>query len=431
MALVLVGVTPTPARAVGEPPWATGASQADDLRISLLTFGPGDDIPAWFGHSALVVEDRERHHARVYNYGMFDFGSDMLVKFATGRLVFWVGQASLRATLRHYERANRSIRLQVLNLPPAQRMEVAEFLAWNVRPENRDYLYDHYFDNCATRIRDVIDDAVDGQLAAATAARDPLTLREHTRRHAQHSPYIDFVMMLWMNDSIDEPIRRWDAMFLPERVAREIAQLSYTDAQGRTRELVQNSRTLFAADRPPVPETPNAGWLRTLLAGTVLAAGGLLLATAWRRSRRRAWRVAFGLYNAAVGGVVGLPGLLLVTFWFTDHTITHFNENALMANPLTFLALPFGGALAFGAQRVAGWLRWSWWALAIGTALAVLLQIVPGFNQANAMVIAGLWPLNWGMAVAWWLAMPAYRGRPADAQTLVAAASGSSEQASA
>ena len=77
-------------------PWADGRSAPEDLEVSLVTFGPGDDIPSWFGHSALVVEDRRRGEARLYNYGMFDF--DKFARFALGRLEFWVGEASVGGT---------------------------------------------------------------------------------------------------------------------------------------------------------------------------------------------------------------------------------------------------------------------------------------------------------------------------------------------
>src|SRR5690349_2233252 len=86
------------------PPWLTGESAPEDLDIFLITFGPGTDIPSWFGHGALGVRDRKLRQALLYNYGMFSFDNAMLAKFATGRLEFWVGDASVQGTLGHYRR---------------------------------------------------------------------------------------------------------------------------------------------------------------------------------------------------------------------------------------------------------------------------------------------------------------------------------------
>src|SRR4051812_41583072 len=86
-------------------------SRPDDLLIKLVTFGPGDDVFNYFGHNAMIVEDTSQHLARLYNFGMFHFGVDMLPNYLKGKLTFWVGEASVRATYAHYRAANRSVRV--------------------------------------------------------------------------------------------------------------------------------------------------------------------------------------------------------------------------------------------------------------------------------------------------------------------------------
>src|SRR3954468_7087916 len=140
LGLLLLGA---PASAAPRPPWGTGESHGEDLIISLVTFSPGDDVASWWGHGSLVVEDRRLGQARLYNYGMFSFDSTMLSRYAMGRLEFWVAEAGVGGTYRAYRAMNRDVRVQELNLTPAQRLEIGRLLATNVLPENRDYLYHH------------------------------------------------------------------------------------------------------------------------------------------------------------------------------------------------------------------------------------------------------------------------------------------------
>jgi len=147
--------------AISQVPWFTGNSKAENLRIKLVTFGPGDDIPSWWGHGGIIVEDIEHKISRIYNFGLYSFDNTMLLRFVMGRLIFSVGDFSAPGYLKYYEKMNRDVRIQTLNLSPKSRLDMAEALAINTLPENKDYLYDHYRDNCSTRLRDVIDDAVD------------------------------------------------------------------------------------------------------------------------------------------------------------------------------------------------------------------------------------------------------------------------------
>ncbi|MFB6372877.1 MAG: DUF4105 domain-containing protein, partial [Bradymonadaceae bacterium] len=101
---------PTGARAqVADAPWENGQSRGEDLRVKLVIFSPGDQVPNWFGHAALVVEDTRLRESRLYNYGMFSFDGTLLVKFAMGRLWFWVGELSEVRTYRAYKSQGRDV----------------------------------------------------------------------------------------------------------------------------------------------------------------------------------------------------------------------------------------------------------------------------------------------------------------------------------
>jgi len=392
-----------PAHAAPPAPWGTGESRGEDLAISLVTFSPGDDVASWWGHGSLVVEDRRLGQARLYNYGMFSFDSTMLSRYAMGRLEFWVAEAGVTGTYRAYRSANRDVRVQELNLTPEQRVEVGRLLATNVLPENRDYLYHHYNDNCVTRLRDMVDRAIGGQLQEAAKAPGRMTLREHTRRYTAVSPPMSALLDFLMNDEIDRPITRWEEAFLPDELERQLASLQVTGPDGQKAPLVARSWEFYKSDRTPPPEEPPSYGPWMLLLG--LAIGGSAVGLAyWGRRGARLPRVLLGLEHVVLGLVLGFPGTALFVMWlFTDHTVTYRNENLFLANPLTLLVVPLGIGLVFGSTRARAGLRVVWLALAVSGVLGVLLKVIPVFNQDNWRLIAFILPISLGFAGAFHL----------------------------
>ncbi|MCY1031532.1 DUF4105 domain-containing protein [Corallococcus sp. BB11-1] len=393
----------SPARAASVPPWGKGESRGEDLSIWLVTFSPGDDVFAWWGHGSLVVEDRARQLQRLYNYGMYSFDDQTVVRFAKGRLEFWVGESSVNGTFRLYKSLGRDVRVQELNLTPEQRVKVAKRLADNVLPENREYLYEHYSDNCVTRLRDMIDSAVGGRLSEAERAPARMNLREHTRRYTAVNPPMSLLLDFMMNDSIDKPITRREEAFLPDELEQQVAELKVPGVDGQPVSLVEKQWDYYLSSRPRPPATPPdfGPWI---LALGVLLGGSALGLAAWERRGSRAARILLGVENMVVGLVLGIPGLALVVMWVgTDHVVTHHNENLFLANPVTLLAVPYGLRLTWNSVKARARLKWVWGFLAVTGALGVVLKVLPWFDQDNWRLIALILPISLGMAGAFWL----------------------------
>lgn len=395
----------SPARAQSLAPWGTGASRGEDLSIYLVTFSPGDDVPSWFGHGALVVEDPVQKDSRIYNYGMFSFDSSMLARYAMGRLEFWVAAHNPGPVFRLYRSLERDIRLQELALTPAQKVALGRLLAENVLPENASYLYHHYNDNCVTRLRDALDKVLGGQLQAATSGPGRMTLREHTQRYSSASVGMSLLLDFLMNDEIDQPTTRWQEAFLPAELERQVAELQVVGEDGQKRPLVAKNLSVYTSSRPPTPEQPPRDEPLLLLVGLALGGGAVGLALWGRRRGGRAPRILLGLENVLAGLVFGVPGLALFIMWlFTEHTVTYRNENLFLANPLTLLALPLGLQLLRGSEKARARLHKVWVVLAALGLLGLALKVLPAFDQDNWRLIALLLPLNVGMAGALLLA---------------------------
>ncbi len=386
-------------------PWSTGQSRGEDLRISLVTFSPGDTLTEFWGHTGLLVEDVASRQARLYDYGHFGFGTGFVHKFVQGRLEFWADQAPAEPTFRFYAQAlKRDVRLQELALAPDQALRLAQALSENVRPENRDYLYHHYDDNCSTRPRDLIDTAFGGQLSAATSGPSPTTLRELTRRYSMVSPPMLLILDFLQNDQLDRPITLRQHAFLPDELEAQLAALIVTRPDGTRGPAVRRAWTYFQSERPrPPARAPDwTPWLLGL--GGLLGGLALLLTRWWTRRGAQLPRVLLGLLTAGLGGAFGVVGLALFFIGgFTDHAVAHRNENLFLANPITLAALPLGLMLAFGSAPARTGLRWVWSCLAASTLLGLALKVLPSFDQDNWNIVALVLPVNLGFAAAAWL----------------------------
>jgi len=377
---------------------------SDSLEIKLVTIDPGDELTTWWGHTGLIVEDQLTGQSLFYNYGLFSFEQDnFLTNFARGRLIFWVGVWHTELALRFYKSQNRTIRIQVLDLPVSRKQEMAAFLAKNVRPENREYLYDHYYDNCATRIRDIFDRDTEGQFHKFTSGPSQFTLRGLTRRFTHRNFLMDWLLMFLMNDTIDQPIRQWDDMFLPTELEKYVGMFSYADTINRTCKMVKDTSVYYeAVNAYQVPDTPPVHWPKGLLIGTMTGIIGIGMAIGINKNKRAAW-IFYGMYLFLLGIWFGIPGTVLFFMSIlTDHVVTYYNENLFLANPLTFLFIPAGIGLIFKHR---GAIRYTPVLIYLTTGIALLLmplKILHSFDQDNLLSIMLILPPLLLNALAWW-----------------------------
>jgi hypothetical protein len=400
---------------------AADALGGSELRVYLMTMGPGAAVWERFGHNAIWIGDRSVQPDTAYNYGLFDFRQEnFLLRFIRGQMWYWMAGFPAEPYVQTYVRDNRSVWLQELNLPPRARLELREFLRWNERPENRFYHYDYYQDNCSTRVRDAIDRVIGGAIEAQTASRPTgTTYRFHTQRLTANDPLIFTGLLLALGQQVDRPISAWQEMFLPLALRDHVRQVTVTGPDGSQVPLVASERTLFESTAPPPPGAPPS-WLHWyLLVGTVI--GALAAALGGLALRRAAGRLGLAVVAVVWGSLAGLAGVVLAGLWaFTDHAMAYRNENLFQVNPLA-LALAVLVPLALAGSGRAR--RWAW-ALALGLAavsfLGLVLQVLPGMDQVNGQVIALALPIHLGFALGLWRALgPSAGVRPVSGVTSV------------
>lgn len=398
-AILAAAMAGPPALARAQTPAPAGDPAA--LSVYLLTMGQGDLVWEKFGHNAIWIHDPGGGTDRVYNYGVFDFASPgYWTRFIEGTWIYELAVHDIRETVAQYRYFDRTVVAQELNLTPAEKAELREFLEINARPENREYLYDYYRDNCSTRVRDVIDLATGGALSASTGGvQTGTTYRWHSRRLIASDRLAYTGLAAGLGPAADLPITAWEEMFLPERLKERVRDATVERPDG-AEPLVLSEQVLYAASREPEREEPPAWVLWYLLIGSAIGATFVVLGAAAAGGGAAA-RFVFAALASVWSLLVGTGGLILVGLWaFTDHTIAHANENLLHISPIALPLALLAAALPYGVRWAAESARVLALTIAGISALGVVMQFLPGLDQVNGEVIALMLPAHAGLAVA-------------------------------
>ncbi|HET9621653.1 MAG TPA: DUF4105 domain-containing protein [Kofleriaceae bacterium] len=360
------------------PPDAAALAQQTPV-IDLLTMGVGSLIWERHGHIALCVLYGDARD-RCYNYGVGDFHHPIGMAWgflrATG--AFWVDKAPPEDMLWIYKHTDRTIWHQPLPLTPDEKKKVIAKLEHDVLPEYSHYAYDHFWDNCTTRVRDILDDATGGKLSAMKEPVGDQTFRDLARAGffgvemplGSRLPLL--VTDLAMGRATDRVPTYYERMFLPQYL-REAA----TKLWG-----VQPQVLYERKGPPPASDGPDGRWM-LVLAILVLTIPAWLTRLVGRFERT-------GLLLSILPYFV-LGGVLTLLAIVSPLPYVRWNETCLVLFPLDII-LPF-----LSAPRRRGYAR----ARLIMIAVLFVLWLVhvikapmlaPMLWPAIPMAVAGLWP---------------------------------------
>lgn len=359
-------------------------------RVGVVTMAPGEIFFERFGHNAIVIADDDTGTMTSYNFGFFDPSEpDFVARFARGQMMYYLVALPFNEDMAYYREVGRGAKIQWLDLRPEQAQALADALAENAKPENARYPYDYFRDNCATRVRDAIDAALDGALKPQLVARSRgNTFRSESVRLASPATWMWIGFDLGLGPYADKPLTRWEEAFVPMRLAESLREAKNSDG----RPLVLQETEVLPHRIAPEPPEQARRWWPWLLAGLAIAA--LVVASGRRHPR------ALGAFVLPLWLLCGIGGVLLVYLWgFTTHRAAWANQNLLLLNPLCLLLLPAAIGLLRG--RMPGkFSRWLTGLVAIAAFVAWFLRWLPfAFPwQDNQAWIALLLPVHAAIA---------------------------------
>ena len=295
---------------------------SENAFISLLTCTPGEELYARYGHTALRVCDEEHDMDVVFNYGIFDFNTDHFYwKFVKGETWYELGASPYGWFMREYKEEKRPVYEQVLNLNAEQREALWKALVENYQPENRNYLYNFVFDNCATRPFLLIERVLGEPIVSDYSGYTGETYRRFIWRYTPKGSWADFGINLLFGPKADQAMSSAQRLFLPEELMYYMSQARYGETPMVANELIA------PFEIQPVP------WYKTWYLGMAIYFIVICLISLYDRKRQRwSWGVELAV------GIPYLLLLILVTFltFFSCHPLVGFGWRLLII-PLTHL----------------------------------------------------------------------------------------------
>jgi hypothetical protein len=359
------------------------------LTIKVVEIGPGNDFFSWWGHLAIMVDNELTGKSLCYDFGVFSFDDPHLIRnFLKGDLNYKIMVSSAQDDLEWYIQNNCDITLYTLNLDNGQKEQIASALNRNVLPENRNYFYKIFTDNCVTKAVVIIDEALNGKfIGKYKNEKGRFTLREHAGRYLYRSVIMYVVLNFIMGEEIDKPVSRYEEMYLPSEFAAALVDFAYTDTNGTIQPLVSGVEKInVSIGRPVVLPGPPHDKLYAFLAGMTGAVVFMVLII-FAKKNRGAHIIFYiaqslmALYWAVMGTV------LFCVMFFSHHTYTYNNLNIIYANPLLFTGVPLGILCAVTKHKrkyafYSRILKALWTYVLIGAAVTVALRVT-GLNYTN------------------------------------------------
>ncbi|MBP6022304.1 Lnb N-terminal periplasmic domain-containing protein [Ferruginibacter sp.] len=307
------------------------AQDSSHIRISLLTCTPGNELYSIFGHSAFRVVDSSKafndgSRDIVFNYGTFNFDDEgFYLKFARGKLLYYVSIENFEDFKYMYQATNRGITEQVLNLTAAEKINVSQFLITNLKEENKYYKYDFFFDNCTTRLRDIIKKNHDSSFTIKPVMPVGTTFRQAIYQYLDKGkqPWSKLGIDILLGKPCDGVMTAEQMQFLPDNLMISLDSVSHP--------LILSHQNLYALN-----DNANEGPFFTPFVVFVLV---LIVIAALSFVKNKYVQIFLQGFDGILFFSTGLLGIILIFMWTsTDHSMTKDNFNLLWAWPTHFVA---------------------------------------------------------------------------------------------
>lgn len=308
------------------------SQNSNDTTVYLITCAPGTETYSVWGHSALRIVIPQTQTDDVYNWGVFDFATPNFAwKFAKGRLNYMLGVYPFDRFLQGYFFENRAVWSQEIYLQPVEKLRLMLLIQENLKPENRYYRYDFFYDDCSTRIRDLLEKIFGNKLIYPPDDEDKApSFRTMIAEYHKNYPWLDMGINLLMGMPGERKTSFRDRMFLPYDLQKNLTR-AVISRDRRMMPLLGRTETVLDF---PEPENNSRLYTSPVFVFSVLLIILIVLSAFLRKS------TVMNYIDIAIFLAFSVLALLMIFFnFFTDHAQMRMNLNIIWFNPVIFLCL--------------------------------------------------------------------------------------------
>lgn len=304
----------------------------DSVEFSLLTCQPHDEVYSLYGHTAIRYHElRPGGLDWAFNYGVFDFKKPHFVaRFVFGLTDYELGAYPYKYFVKEYRRFGSMVTEQVLNLTDEEKMALHDALTINLRPENKIYRYNYFYNNCTTKARDIIESCINGKVEYAGREDYTPSYRDMVHSMTRNNPWSRFGNDLLLGIKADWKTDLRQQEFLPGNLMYDFDHAQIY-SNGSYRPLIKERRIAVPAGVQIIesgfPLTPLA------CAAILLAVGIVIFFFEWRKKR------IFVLWDVLLMITTGTIGIVLTLMLFSQHPTVSLNLQIILCNPLPWLFL--------------------------------------------------------------------------------------------
>jgi len=305
---------------------------SDDAEIYVIVCSPGNELYQAFGHNAFLVQDSVNQINLLYHFGTFNYSDpNFYTNFARGKLDYMIAAENYDSFINEYTSGGRDVWKLKLNITNEKKIEIFDYLKWKSLEENRYYRYDFFMDNCATRIRDVIEIIYGDSIAYPVNYNIDLTYRQTIKPYSEAKPWIRFGSNLILGMPADKKLDFYSAMYLPYYIDTVFNNTNLV-FDNQTENLITDREYLIHSDYE-IGERPFFN--PTLVFWSLFVIISLI--SVYEIKRKKVFK-AINFTYLLVTGIVSL--VILFLWFFSEHVPTKWNLNILWALP-THLVFAF------------------------------------------------------------------------------------------
>ncbi|MBN1950479.1 MAG: DUF4105 domain-containing protein [Bacteroidales bacterium] len=295
-----------------------------------MTVSPGSELYSIFGHSAIRVQDTVLGEDKIYNYGTFDFDQpDFYAQFVKGKLNYFLSAGCYPCFWHHTAKEKRTLIETPLELTENEAREILAWLEWNALPGNREYEYDFQYDNCSSRILDILIKQTNGALILDQSAAEESTFRWMLDPYLDKRPWIHAGVDLLLGSRADRKVELRQSSFLPDKLHQLVSQASI-ERNGEVYRLAGEDQILLS-DTPEQKGNSLRPWMLFLTLCLMIVVsvftGGI-------------YHKIILIAGKVMAALLFLLSVFLILLWLVpEHEVFAWNSDLLWINPLLIVAV--------------------------------------------------------------------------------------------